>query len=424
MRAWSLVALLFLAGLCPAQEAGPGSAASSVAPVPDTPAGIITGIEVIGLKRTRPHIARYPLERFLGRDASLDLNEVEAAVRDTGILEPVSVELTGSPQTPGGLVLRVTVEEKWSIFPMPLVLAGSGGTGFGLFVADTNAFGLRDQAALGGMYGSTGWTAIAMYNLTPDRRGPPGLTGMFMYNRGERKDLDRNEGVHRRYTGEILQGSLRAYYPLYHGLTASAALSFRSVSLPDPAGALNAPLDGARHLGLGPGLELRYTYWDGYLLSQQSLSLKFTYQLALRGTSFHQTELTGIYQRPILPGFLVSFKTGAAWNSGDDPLFEEGPQKAQVDILPRNFSARHYAGFSLGLEKYIFKARYGTLSALASWQGVFSRGPIGGDQFDHGPSGGIRFYLSRLAIPALGAGLAWNMNSGVFQFTFNLGMGF
>jgi hypothetical protein len=358
----------------------------------------------------------------VGRGANLDLNEVEAAIRDTGILEPVSIELVPGPE--GALILRVTVEEKWSIFPMPLVMAGSGGTSFGLFVADTNAFGLRDQAVLGGIYGSAGWMAMAMYNLTPDRQGPPGFTGIFMYNRGERKDRDRDEKIHRRYTREVIQGSLRGYYSLYHGLTASASLSFRSVSLPDPAGALNAPPEGARHLGLGPGLELRYTRWDGYLLSQQSLSLTYTWQLALRGSSFHQAELSGIYQRPILPGFLLSFKTGAAWNSGEDPLFEEDPHKAQVDILPRDFSARRYAGFSLGLEKYLFKARHGTLSALASWQGVFSQGPIGGNEFDHGPSGGIRFYLSRLAIPALGAGLAYNVSSGVYQFSFSLGMGF
>jgi len=34
----------------------------------------------------------------------------------------------------------------------------------------------------------------------------------------------------------------------------------------------------------------------------------------------------------------------------------------------------------------------------------------------------MRFYLSRLALPALGAGLAYNMVSGRYLFTFNMGM--
>jgi hypothetical protein len=115
-------------------------------------------------------------------------------------------------------------------------------------------------------------------------------------------------------------------------------------------------------------------------------------------------------------------KSGAVWKSSTDPLYEGGPSSAQVDILPGDFAARNYAGLSAGLEKYIVSFRWGTLSVLGSWQLVFSQGLISGDEFDHGPSAGIRLYLSRIAIPAVGFGAAYNMNSGLFQLTFSIGM--
>ncbi|GHV86110.1 hypothetical protein AGMMS50230_17180 [Spirochaetia bacterium] len=423
LKAFFVVCTLAAIPLC-AQEEIPGTTVFLSGP--------ITSIEVIGLKRTKPHVARYPLEQFLGREgADLNLNEVEAAVRNTGILEPVLVELAKAADSgaDGGLALRVTVEEKWSIFPVPLVMAGSGETSFGLFLADTNAFGLRDQAVLGGIYGSSGWRAMAMYNLTADRRGLPDFTSLVMYNRRERKDSDREKRIYRQYTADELRLSLGLQYPFTRHLSGSITTSFTSISLarndpPQVSTLVEIPERGAKLLALGPVLTLRYSTWDGFLLSQQSLSLRYSYSFALEGTSLQTVEFQGVYEQSLTPGFRLFVRSGALWKTGEDPLMEEGPQKAQVDILPRQFSARQYAGFSAGLEKYLFKAKYGTLSVLGAWQGVFSRGPISGTEFDHGPSGGIRFYLSRLALPALGAGVAYNMNSGLFQFTFSLGMGF
>ena len=384
--------------------------------------GTIFSIEVIGIKRTKPHIARYPLEKFIGREAnSLDINEVKAAVKDTGILEPVNVELI---ETEEGSILRVTVDEKWSIFPLPLAIAGSGGSSVGLFLLDSNAFGLRDQVALGGMYGSSGWMAMAMYNHTPNRKGQPGWNSAFMYSRQEREDQDREEKIHRLYTADQLRFSFGIFYPFTSFVTASAAVSFSNASLLKNKILFNPPENGAMILGFTPGFSLHRSDWDGYLLSQQNLSLSYHYNFAISGSSYQQADFRAILEKSLIPGFRLNVRSGAVWKSSSNPLFEEGPNKAQVEILPRKFSARHYAGLSAGLEKHLFTTRMGALSVLGSWQCVYSWGPVLGGEFDNGPSGGIRFYLSRLALPAMGFNAAYNINSGLIQFSFNLGMEF
>ena len=384
------------------------------------PHGTISSIEILGLKRTRIHAAKYPLEKFIGKEAfSLNLNDVHAAVKDTGILELVLTEFI---ETEEGLTLRLTVEEKWAIFPIPLIMSGSGGTNLGFFLADRNAFGLRDMAVVGGMHRSGGMLAMAMYNHTPNREGQIGWNSFFMYGQRKREDQDRTENIHRIYNIDQLRISFGLYYPFTDYFTGSATVSFSHKSLQEKI--LSPPKNGTILTGITPGISLRFSDWDGYLLSQQSFSLSYHYNLAIQGSSYHQAELRAIYEKSLIPGFRLSLRSGAIWMSSSDPLNEESPQKAQVDILPRNFSARHYAGISAGFEKHLLKTRIGTLSVLGSWQFVLSHGPISGSEIDNGPSGGIRFYLSQLALPAMGANFAYNINSGIYQFNFYIGMEF
>jgi len=152
-------------------------------------ADVITEIEVAGLKRTRPRAVERELERFRGMDAdTLNLDDVRAAILDTGILDPVFVEVR-----PGmdGDVLFCEVAEKWSVFPIPIVMAGSGGWSAGGFFADANAFGLNDKMTAGGLYSDDGWMAMAMYMHSAEPGRFPGLGASLMYGRAERIRTDQ-----------------------------------------------------------------------------------------------------------------------------------------------------------------------------------------------------------------------------------------
>jgi outer membrane protein assembly factor BamA len=385
---------------------------------PDT----ITSIEITGLKRTKPHVAHYPLEKFLGQDRrDFDQNEVFAVIKDMGVLEPVSAELV---ETEDGLVLKVTVEEKWSIFPFPFVMVGSGDYNFGLFLIDFNAFGARDNIILGGIYGSSGWNAMAIYNHIPNRSRMPGWTASFMYSRNEKEDLDKDEIIHRRYTADRIYASIGLNYPFNELFTGSFSVSFSDISLNKKDNSINPPEKGLTLLRFAPNLSLRNRSWDGFFLSQKSISLEYSYNHAFYGSSFHQAAIRCLFEHSIIPGFRMLLRSSGVWKSRTDPLYETGPQSAQVNILPREFSALQYAGFSAGLEKYLYKAQWGTLAVQGSWQCVFSYGPISNSEFDHGPAAGLTFYLSRVAIPAVGGGVAYNMNSKLFQGVFSVGMAF
>ena len=387
---------------------------------------IITSIQVSGLRRTREEIVIPSLERFLGRDAdSMDPNEVNAVILDMIILEPINVELIDSSD---GVILVVHVEEKWSIFPVPLVTSGSGGTNFGLFIAETNAFGMRDQIAVGGMYRRSGWMLMAMYQFNPRRTGGVGWNANFTYNRNEITNIDSNETLLRRYSTELLRLSFGIRLPLNEISTASFNLSFSNINLLDNPNAMGAPETGARLFRFNPGITFRLSSFDGILLSQKSISLDYGFNLLFFNKPYHQAELRTIFEHSFLPGLRMVYRSGIILTSGTDsqtdPLFEHNPQRAQVNILPNNFSAKHYAGFSLGLEKSLLSFSWGTFSLLGSWQLLFSGGPPAFFQLNHGPSAGFRFYLNRLALPALGLDFAYNIQTRRRQFSINMGMSF
>jgi hypothetical protein len=395
-------------------------------PQTDESSRTITELSVYGLKRTKPQVAEAAIEPFIGQRAdTLDFNAVYAAILDTGILEPLSIEMVDA-ESGDGKKLLVSVREKWSIFPIPLLFAASEELNGGVFFVDTNAFGLNDKFFMGGMYGMEGWMLMSGY-VHSGRKGLKSLPGWSLsasFARSERKDSNQRGEDIRRFTLDSGGASAGLSYNFTETLGTGLRFSYRRIMLKENASSLLEPETDASAFGASAGVSLRKSLWDGFLLSEEIFSADYGFTAGLSGFSFHELSLRGTYQKPLIPGFRVRLHTGLLYQPDVPALFESSPHAAQVNILPGSFKARHYAGASFGLEKYLFKMSMGTVSAMAAYQFVFSEGPVLGFCFDHGAAASIVFYLSRLAIPAMGFGLAYNVPADHFLFSFSMGMTF
>ncbi|MDR0654876.1 MAG: hypothetical protein LBG22_01045 [Treponema sp.] len=385
----------------------------------------ITAISIRGLKRTKPHVAEQYVKKFLGRDAdSLDLREVEGAVLDTGILEPVSVSIADDPEG-GGRLLQIELKEKWSIIPFPLFSVGSGGDiGGGGFLMDANAFGINDKMILGGLYRRSGWMVTAMYISTPDRDHVLGWNLRGSYSQEERTDSDQKNDDIRRFSQDSITASAGINYPLNEFVTPSFSLTYNGRLLRHNDDPLRVPGEDAHVISLSPELALEKTVWDGYLSARQYASIAYLYTIGIDYPSSHALSFRAVYERSLVPGFKLGLKTGVLYDPDAEVLFESPPSAAQVDILSENYIARNYAGGSFDIEKYLYKFSVGTLSLLVSYQGVWSQGPVLGHRFDHGVAGSLRFYLSKVAFPALGVGAAYNVAARYFKMNLSIGMSF
>jgi hypothetical protein len=382
----------------------------------------ITSISFTGLERTKRQAAEKPLRKFVGAEAeAIDTNDVRAAVLSLGVLEPLEIEILDDGD---GSVLNITVEEKWSVFPLPIVTAGSGGWSAGGFFADTNAFGLTDKFFLGGMYGSAAWLVTAGYMHASLSDYVPGWSLMAAFSRQERHDTGVSNEDLRVFSLDSIQGGGALSFELNDYLTLSPGVSYSNMMLKDGEEALNAPEESARFLELNAGVSLRRSSWDGFLLSEERVQAGYSWTAGFGAPSWYRISLTAGWEKSIVPGFRLVLRGGGAWAPEIPVLGESGPREAQVNILPSSFAARHFAGAVLGLEKHLFKFSFGSLSLFASWQALWTEGSVLGGRFDHGPAGGVSLYLSRIAIPALAVGAAYNMAADYFQFSFNLGMSF
>jgi hypothetical protein len=381
----------------------------------------ITALSISGLKRTKLSTAEKPLRKFINvKTDEIDTDEVNAAVLAAGILEPLSVEVEGQ-------VLSVTVREKWAIFPVPFAMAGSGTFIAGLAFYDANAFGLNDKFFLAGLYYTGGWAATAGYMHTPPGGWVPGWNSFGIFSREERRDTDQRGGDIRRFELDSASFSAGLNFPLLEDtdlLSAQAQVSFNETIIRNSENAFNGPNEGLRLFGVGGDIIVRKNSWDGYLLSQEAVSLRYSYGTTLNGFSYQSLQFRGIWEKPLIPGFRVNLKTGVVFDPDAPVLLESSPSAAQVAILPRNFSARNYAGVSAGLEKYIIKIPVGTVSLLAAYQLVYSQGSVLEDSLDHGVMGMLTFYLSRLAIPAMSMGAAYNVKENYLLGSFSLGVSF
>ncbi|MCL2066234.1 MAG: hypothetical protein FWG99_02065 [Treponema sp.] len=381
----------------------------------------ITGISIHGLKRTRLSTAERPLRKFIGIETEkLDTNEVWAAILDTGILEPISVEIDDE-------ILVIVIREKWSVFPVPVLMITTDDISGGAAIYDANAFGLNDKLFVAGIFFPDGWVVTSGYFHSPSDSRLPGWNGMFIFSREERSDGNQRNETLRRFKQDSILGRLGLDTPLLENtdlVSASAVFSYNEKILRNQEKAKNGPEEGQRRFGVNTGISLKRSTWDGYLLSQEEASLNYSLWISQDSQVFHSLSFRGVWEKPFVPGFRFNFKTGMLFEPDVPVLFESSPASAQVSILPGSFSAKHYAGASAGLEKYLFKFPAGTISASAAYQIVYSHGSILGDSFDHGVTGMLSFYLSRLAIPAIGVGAAYNVKEDYFQGAFSIGMSF
>ncbi|GAB6393483.1 MAG: BamA/TamA family outer membrane protein [Treponematales bacterium] len=400
----------------------PGNAES--ARQADAESDRVTAISVSGLKRTKRYVVETPLQKFMGRrETEINRNDVYAIVKETGVLEPESVEIVDNEDS-GGKVLKITVREKWAFVPIPFFSADSSGWSLGGAITDANAFGIKDSIVVMGNYDSGSWMAGLMYFHSAKAVGSLGWQVIAVFASREEEAVDQTgEETLRRFSMTALSPSFGLSYPLSESFTASVNVSYRNMMMRESEDALHAPENGVQAITLNPGISVRRSSWDGYFLSENSVSLKYEYTAILGGDDVQAASFSAAVNHSLVPGLRLISRSGvAAAVPSASPLFESSPSSAGVNILPMKFSARNFAGVSLGLEQYLHKFPFGTLSLTAVYQAVYSHSDLLPHQFDHGAAAMLRLYLSRLALPGMGFGVSYNVDKDVFQYAFNVGM--
>lgn len=377
---------------------------------------LVNDLRIDGLKRTQPAVVERLLARFMGRRVDdIDLDDVDAILRQTGLFSrtEAAIQFDGE-EAP---VLTVSVEEKWTILPIPMFFAGSDGIVFGGTVMDMNAFGLGDKAFLGGLYSSNASFGFASYMHAPDSLKAFGWSISTAYSSGETNVEDAEENTLLPYGEDAVDLSLGLTRKLNNLFSLETNLGFKGKSVDGDA------VDSMWAVPISIGFAARWKpVWDGVFLSQRSVFAKATYSAALQGDSFSSVSGRAEFAHSIVRGLRLVSQAGAFKGIDVPVIFMPGQMETATALFSKDFRSASLAGASLGLEQRIADLKIGLLSATFSYQIATVEDIRSERTFAHGPSWGLRFYLAKLAVPAMEFGTVYNVESGDWKTIFGLGM--
>ena len=373
----------------------------------------ITDIEVQGLRRTKPEVMQEMLEKFKGIDSeSFDKRRLEAELQKTQLFSLVDATVSGS-------TLHITVEEKFSLLPIPFAYAASDSWGGGLVVLDNNAFGIMDQAAVGGFITFESWRALAGYSHI---QKPHSLFGWSVSaNGGKSKTRVRDDDgdLLLTYKNSAFNGSVGVNKRIAPWLKASVSSGVEICDVDDhsPASQMVVPLTVA--------LTASTASWDGTFLNTTYISASATYSFSQWQSDNYCTIAAKAGYQQHLVQRLRLIAQGGAFHSPDVPVvFAKNQSAAQVCVLNNAYRASSMVGAGAGLEWGIANTRLGVPSLYAQYQAVWADGILSGDTFGHGPVAGFKFYLKKLAFPAVDIFTAYNVKTGLIRTSAGAGFSY
>ncbi|WP_246356966.1 POTRA domain-containing protein [Pyxidicoccus fallax] len=319
-------------------EAAPGGLtleAAATEPAPEPEPEVLTGrierIDIQGNTRTRDSVIRQAMRLgpgdMLTRD---DAAELKRRLLNLKLFK--SVDVLTRPEG-SGVGLQVTVEERWTLLPIPVFSSSEGRWQAGVFAAESNLFGLNKTLVFGGLWGNRGGTVLSMYRDTSI--GGSRWTGVvsFLFSKTDRERRIKNIIVDE-YTDRRFDISGALGYQVTPELNLSAGPFFlinkplaankEGAQTPPPRGEVHGVSLSAEYLGqdfhfyFNEGLVARANYRQGldFLGSSREsrqLSLFTSYTLPVFGN--HALTLTAMHGQVRGDAFLDAQLLGARTGS-------------------------------------------------------------------------------------------------------------
>lgn len=372
----------------------------------------ITDIQIQGLRRTKPEVLLEKLEKFKGIDsADFDKKKLEAELEKTQLFSLADATVSGS-------TLHITVEEKFSLLPIPFAYLSSDSWGGGLVVMDNNAFGIMDQAAAGGFITSSGWRVLAGYSHTQKEHSPFGWS--ISANGGKSKTSVReNDGdLLLTYDNRVFGASAginRRLAPWLKG-SISSGVNICDVEDSKPASELVIPLTVS--------LTASTASWDGTFLDTTYITTSATYNFSQWHDNYCTVAAKAGHQQHLVQRLRLIAQAGV-YHSPDVPVvFAPNQSAAQVCIISSTCRASTMAGAGAGLEWGITQTSLGVPSLYAQYQVLWADTLLSDETWGHGPVAGFKFYLKKIAFPAVDIFCAYNVKTGLLRTSAGAGFSY
>lgn len=380
----------------------------------------ISAIEVEGLKRMKLDVFMNTLPVVPGDVFTAQTSEqIRIAIEKAGLFSDFTINT--EQEDTGGVIVRITVEEKWTLIPLPFLLYTDGALAGGMFFLETNFLGRRQVLVSGFTYIKQKMFGLLTYS-NPDI-GMAGLGSSFSF-----VIYDESDGP----------GSVAFAGGLSRDVLSDTTASGR--------------------LRLSLGRETSF-FEGGELISSLSVPLRLQYDGTIPVSVFSRGLFTSL---DVSPGWVVSqgdpalvshamARYALVWDDRHHlELYGYGEVEAQPFVflnergggrgertLPRNevltgaiFSGDISYQYLFWSSKALALTATGFFEAGAYHRDLFqtpsrmSSGLTDTDRYRlyFGPGAGLRLYVRKVAIPAMGLDVGYSIPEETVHVSFSIGV--
>lgn len=415
---------------------------------------IISNIKFNGLKRTKESYLQKEYEKYIGKTVGeFDKKELETQLQVEGIFESYEINLVQNDSDKNTATIQIDVNEKITFIPLPFAMVSSSGASAGLIVMDTNAFGIKNMFMVGGFYSTSAITGMAMYSKPPKQNHIPGFTVFTSASKNEQTihNIDNEEILEYKNITASTNISLNEKITKNNTLRAGIGFHLMRTDLDDDknyedndetfSNKFDYSIDKANTISLNLGWNYSKQDWNGWYLSETNMSINDSTSInfGLNDKSkisriMQKYDATFSIQHPIFwdrlriiantsGSIIIPNKTKYVTISSYLDRSNVG-----VTIIPPEYKTTKVFGATTGLEFAIAKFKYGMLSVYGKYEAILLDNTMMTSddekniEFCHGPNGGVKFYLSKIAFPAFALGLSYNIPKHYFQFAAAVGI--
>ncbi|GAB4440028.1 MAG: hypothetical protein OHK0011_22540 [Turneriella sp.] len=378
-------------------------------------------IIVTGLNRTDENVVRQFVTIKPGEPISTDdAEEVRTQIERLRIFSQTRVELTEQESNSPCRELcdlKITVREKWSLYPIPVYVRYRDTEIGGAFAVESNFLGQNKGLAVGALASNRGWQALAGY--TDPHIGYTRFTTTFRYLAGKVFIEDATPAGIFTDSYTMMRHDFQSVtgYQWLSGFFVGAIAGYRSAVVTDaPA------LAAASVLNLGTRLRYSNVTPTGYFQTGYESTLDLERGVAFAGEPLSVISSASAAHFRLSSWQFVSFLASFQYSEYPRQLEQrlggwQGTRTLPALLVP----ADRFAVAAINYQVALFTFPWATFAALAfvdAGSAVHDREhPV----YFWGPGAGVRMYLSEITVPALGVDAARDMLSGQLQISFFIG---
>lgn len=384
----------------------------------------VSGITIRGLEKTRKSVILNESGITTGeRLSSFNPHKFVNMLKRKNLFTDIKI---GYIRNSESATIELSLVEKWSIIPLPMLYSNGDTTTYGIFVLESNFLGYNKTVFAGGTISKKGRSIIAGF-VDPSICGTRFTSNIFILYKDsifQNKTMDKIPLSE--YSSVNRVAMIDAGYYFFNVINLALSGGYKDGTVDKKYDdSYNAP-ESQKFYQSGTVAKVDLLkYYDYFYYGFKGEIRYYTHIPDNNENRYNTIEYKIDYSHKIFNFHRVTFYS--AGSSGNRPvvLEERIAGKTGTRTLPADFiAADNYANYSIIYEYPFYKFSRGLCTFVCFWEeGTFNEDD---SQYCHyyGPGGGVLLYFKKIAFPAVGINFARNLKTGSNEFSVNVGLKF